>query len=316
MNKTTSILIILTAFLLAGCSKNDDFEMDNIKMSTVLSIMVKDGKAGMTTLVNDNYNVTTEYLIDNTKTDAQALQAFMPKGSFYRTTIDNYYLASTLYKNNEGTIVEYKFPRIYSFEPGNQFIYFKNGERFAMDTLALGYFHSVDAAENEVFAGFFGTREIYINGSYLLPAKAFYREGTGKITVLPMPDKNLNFNGVSCVHRSGNNIYVGGLMDFPMYWKNKEIVQLNEKYGEVNQIFTVGNDVYAVGFYNKANSKTTGHTACYWKNGLLTELEDNAVGYSIFIDGNDIYVGGAVGRFDAEYKACYWKNGKRVLLPV
>ena len=129
-----------------------------------------------------------------------------------------------------------------------------------------------------------------------------------------MPNNYFYFNGVSCIHKSGSDVYVAGKMDFPMYWKNSEMVRLHENYGEVNQIKVAGNDVYAVGFYNKKNSNSTNHTACYWKNGTLVELEDGAVAYSIFIDGNDIYTAGAKGRFNAEYKACYWKNGKRVML--
>lgn len=314
MKKFIGLLLILPMIFI-GCSKEDDLELDNFRMSTALSIFVNNGKVGMTSLVNENYNIFTEYWIDSTKTDAEGLKAFMPSGNSYRTSVDNYYLASTVYKKNDGTVVEYKFPRVYSLDPGNQLIYFKDGSRESMDTTALGAIYSVDASDAEVFAGFFGIRRYYETGNYFSPNKAFYWDGADELVELPMPANYFYFNGVSCIHKSGNDVYVGGSMDFPMYWKNKEMVRLSDKYGEVNQIKTVGNNVYAVGYYNKANSNSTGHTACYWKNGVITELEDNAIAYSIFIDGNDIYVAGAVGRFDAEYKACYWKNGKRVMLP-
>ncbi len=314
MKKTTTLLL-LTAILFAGCSREEEFQTEKFRMSTVLSIIVHDGKVGMSSLVNENYDIKTEYWIDSTKTDADGLKEFMPPGTHFRTSIDKYYLASTIFRKKDGTIVEYKFPRIYSHDPGNQLIYFKDGERFAIDTLAFGTIHSADAADGEVFAGFTGRFQTDVTGTYLLPERAFYINKTGKITHLPMPDDYTYFNGVSCVHQAGNDVFTGGLMNYPMYWKNKNIVRLNDNYGEVNQILTAGNDVYAVGFYNKSNSTSTAHTACYWKNGILTVLEDNAVAWSIFIDGTDIYVGGATGRFDAEYKACYWKNGKKVMLP-
>ena len=100
-----------------------------------------------------------------------------------------------------------------------------------------------------------------------------------------------------------------------MYWENVEPNVLNTLYGQVRQIVVSGTDVYAVGSYNKNNSNGTGHTASYWKNRVLHELEDDAQASGIFIDGTDIYVSGSIGRLPVEYKACYWKNGVRIDLP-
>ncbi|MDD2584832.1 MAG: hypothetical protein PHE99_07835, partial [Bacteroidales bacterium] len=113
-----------------------------------------------------------------------------------------------------------------------------------------------------------------------------------------------------------NNRYVGGLIGLPMYWKNSNPVILETLYGEVNQITVSGADVYAVGLYNKFNSNSTAHTACYWKNRERIDLEDNAQAYGIYIDGNDIYVAGSIGDVPARYKPCYWKNGIRVDLAI
>ena len=101
-----------------------------------------------------------------------------------------------------------------------------------------------------------------------------------------------------------------------MYWKNTDPVVLDKRFGEVWQITKSGSDIYAVGLINKYNSNSTGHTACFWKNGTLYELEDNAQAYGIFLDGNDIYVTGSVGKVPAHYRPCYWKNGVRVDLPM
>lgn len=316
MRKTIfrTLFLIIACTLLYSCSMVDEPDQIDFKSSTALSVFVKDGKVGISSLVNKNNNIFTEFWIDSTKSDIAGLTALLPAGNGFRTSINERYRASTVFKKTNGETVIYQFPRNYTLYPDNQLFYFKGSELMRMDTLALGAVHAVDAAQDEFFAGFFGRQSFAEYGAYLSPKSAFYWDGADKITVLPMPNNYFYFNGVSCIHKSGSDVYVAGKMDFPMYWKNSEMVRLNENYGEVNQIKVVGNDVYAVGFYNKKNSNSTNHTACYWKNGTLVELEDGAVAYSIFIDGNDIYTAGAKGRFNAEYKACYWKNGKRVML--
>lgn len=315
-----NLILLCAVILLAGCNLFDEPEHRDYKSSTALSIFVKDGKVGITSLVSTDYRVFTEFWIDSAKTDIEKLTKLLPAGNYFRTSIDEYYRATTVYKKNTGEVVVYRFPRNYSLHYNNQLHFYKSTETsekdtlIQIDTLAIGAIHAVDATHDEVFTGFFG-RESYAEfGAYMQPTSAFYWDGTTNITQLPMPKNYFFFKGVSCIHKSGNDVYVGGKMDFPMYWKNKEMVRLHENYGEVNQLKTVGEDVFAVGFYNKNNSNSTNHTACYWKNDELVELEDGAIAYSIFISGKDVYVAGAKGRFPAEYKACYWKNGKRVML--
>ncbi len=308
----TFILILAVSF--ASCNMFDGPEQKDFKTTTALSIFVKDGKVGVSSLVNENYNIYTEYWIDSAKTDLAGLTALLPAGNYFRTSVDRNYWASTVYRKTNGEAITYKFLRSYSLYPDNQLVYYKGDERLQMDTTALGAIHAIDAADAEVFTGFFGREKYYEAGSYLAPRVAFSWDGSGKITILPMPSNYFYFNGVSAVHKAGNDVYVAGKMDFPMYWKNKEVVRLHENYGEVNQIKVVGNDVYTVGFYNKKNSNSTNHTACYWINNTLVELEDSAIAYSIFIVGKDVYVAGATGRYDGEYQACYWKNGKKVML--
>jgi hypothetical protein len=40
----------------------------------------------------------------------------------------------------------------------------------------------------------------------------------------------------------------------------------------------------------------------FWKNGVLNELQDDAQAYGIFLDVNDIYVTGSVGRVPINYR--------------
>lgn len=310
--KTLMLLIIST--LVVSCNKDNEPELQEYRNTTALSIFVNDGKEGLSTLVSENYSVYTEFWIDGKKSDFEKLTALLPAGNYFRTSINNEYRATTVYRKKSGEVVTYQFPRNYSLYNDDLLTYYKGGERFKMDTTALGAIHSVDASGEQVFAGFFGRQSYSETGAYLQPNKAFYWDGKSKITILPMPTNYFYFTGVSCVYKFGEDVYVAGKMDFPMYWKNKEMVRLNDNYGEVNQITTQGSDVYAVGFYNKRNSNSTGHTACYWINNTLVELEDDAIAYSIFLIGKDVYVAGAKGRFPAEYKACYWKNGKITIM--
>lgn len=312
--KASFVVLFCTAFV--GC--NSFFngpDIPDFKSTIGLSVFVNNGKVGISSLVNENNVINTEYWIDGVKTDDSKFKALMAVKNYYRTSINNRYLASSVFKSGDNEFTTYKFSRYYSLNQEEQLFYYKNNQLYKMDIVALGAISAVDIVNGEIFAGFFGKKSYYEAGAYQEPATPFYWEGAEKITKLPLPDKVNRFKGVSCIHKSASgDVYVGGFLDYPMYWKNTQIVKLNELYGEVNQIITVGNDVYAVGFYNKKNSNSTGHTACYWKNGAIVELEDDAIGYGIYIDGTDIYVCGATGRVPAQYTACYWKNGKRVTL--
>jgi len=70
---------------------------------------------------------------------------------------------------------------------------------------------------------------------------------------------------------------------------------------------TSSGDVYTIGtYYNNSIG-----TACYWKNGVLTDFPAPAGAYSqangITITSNDdVYIIGSYGS-----TACYWKNGAR-----
>lgn len=315
MKRTIGLITVLFAILLTSCKMMNEPYLENFKSTTAIAIFAKDGKVGVTTLVNENYYISTEYWIDTTKTTAADLKELLPVGASYRTSIDNYSLATTVFRKLDGTLAEYKFLRQYTFDPMYQLFYFKDGNRVSMDTTALGVIQYVHAGKDEIVSGFFARRDYFEAGPVYSAAVPFYWDGKNKPVILPMPNDYFYFKGTSCIHRTGKDVYVGGDMDFPMYWKNDKMVRLSDKYGLVRQIQTQGPDVYAVGYYNKNNSSSTGHTACYWLNGELIELEDNAIAYSIFLAGKDVYVAGAIGRYDAEYKACYWKNGKRYMLP-
>jgi len=121
---------------------------------------------------------------------------------------------------------------------------------------------------------------------------------------------------------NGNDVYVGGvamLSDsfhyYPIIWKNGDVIvqQLPDSTlsGTVNDVQVNSTGVYACGsLYNQSTSR---NTPVYWKNGTINILPgNNAIATSIFISGNDVYVGGyfmdTVGML--VYRPLIWKNGQ------
>jgi len=105
----------------------------------------------------------------------------------------------------------------------------------------------------------------------------------------------------------------------PFYWKDGELEYLDACVspgsliggGYAHSIFVSGNDVYAAGWIFCKE-----HKACYWKNGVRTDLvQTPGTGYarSIYVSGSDVYVAGWIDRFDFTIP-CFWKNGVRTEL--
>jgi hypothetical protein len=81
------------------------------------------------------------------------------------------------------------------------------------------------------------------------------------------------------------DVYVGGEDDiYATIWKNGVATHLTDAsaFGGVNEVYVVGNDVYAAGYETK-NGKTS---AKLWKNGTATSLTNgtnDAEARSIFV---------------------------------
>ncbi|VBB44231.1 conserved exported hypothetical protein [uncultured Paludibacter sp.] len=305
--------IFLLSILMISCDWNDDVQQQTYDYSYGISIFVNNGKVGVTSVRNKNDAISTEYWIDSVKTDSATFTDLLPANSFYRTSINKNYIASSIFRKSDNSVVVYGFTRLENLNPYNHMMYYKDNVKVKLDTTAIGMISAAAVTDNKtVFAGYFGESAQSPSGNYLLPTKPFYWDGTS-YTKLPMPSGVSYFNGMSCIYIEGDDVYTSPKINFPMYWKNTEAVILSPLEGEVTQIKVVGTDVYAVGYYQKQSSSSI-YTACYWKNGTITELEEGAFAYGIFIDGSDVYVTGAIGIYAASYKACYWKNGERVML--
>ena len=186
-----------------------------------------------------------------------------------------------------------------------------------VDTSALGTVNDIYVNEGQIlFGGYFGELGFDETGSQNLYAESpFIWDSNSNPRELSQPEGGF-FSSISAVYMTENgDTYLAGVFSKPVYWENEELVLLESKYGSVSQFLEHEGDIYAVGQFNKENSNSTGFTACYWKNGARIDLEEDAQAHGIFIDGEDIYVSGSVGRVPVDYKACYWKNGERFDLP-
>jgi hypothetical protein len=91
--------------------------------------------------------------------------------------------------------------------------------------------------------------------------------------------------------------------------------------GQAKSIFVSAGDVYVAGWTSMHKGGEL--IPCYWKNGdridldlmLLTKNADGGVAYSIFVDGDKIYVCGAtscyIDLWNINIVPCLWKNGVR-----
>lgn len=307
------LYFLLIALILMGCS-NDDDGSNNTAYANSFSILVNaDGDVLVSGFAQKKGELKNIFWVNGEKVDSTAFNELVDKGMQYREAIDAKYRRVYAYKDLNGLSQKYQFDQGSLLEEGALF-YYRNDNMIKVDSDSLGIVSAITfSGDNPGFAGSYGEIEPTIGGRALFPTMAFFWDGADSFTELPLPSNTFNFQGTSSVYlESEDEFYVGGLCGFPMYWKNSEAIILDEQYGEVHQVTKSGSDVYAVGLFNKHNSNSGLHTAAYWKNGQLFELEDFAQAYGIYIDGADVYVTGSVGRVPVDYKPCYWKNGVRV----
>lgn len=315
MKTTKIILLFLIVFTMINCSKDNTEPAEKFECSSAYSIVKNNDKLLVSGFVYIDKKIRTKYWMDSLSVDSMTFINSLNNGNIYNVSGNNLNPVRYVHSTLSGEKDIYHFDLGFS-ENDEKIFYYKNNDIIRMDTSALGTITSVSFFNDKpYFAGHFSKiNYTESGGKSLSPKTPFFWNGNSTAIDLPLPNVFF-FRGVSCIYVDGEDSYIGGLMDFPMYWKNTEVIKLSTLYGEVHQIVKSESDVYAVGFYNKNNSNSTGHTACYWKNGELFELADNAQAYGIYIDGNDVYVSGSIGEVSSQYNACYWKNGIRVDLP-
>ncbi len=156
----------------------------------------------------------------------------------------------------------------------------------------------------------------------------------GKLTVLGDTTSNINNFGSMArgIAVNGNDVYVSGVVytgnyGYAVVWKNGVPIRLSpdSNASEATRMAVSGGDVYVLGFIHDILSQNnTGiqysSNPIYWKNGAPYTIPNATAVNSIFTNGNDVYIGGAVksayvygsgvhaGLHGA--KAAYWKNNE------
>jgi hypothetical protein len=138
------------------------------------------------------------------------------------------------------------------------------------------------------------------------------------------------------IYTVGNEVYTVGRYNLynglqilkvqPCYWKNTtrfDITDYPDRFAELSCIFVSGGDVYIGGKYlvQGTSGPTTAYQACYWKNGVRTDLPAGMDSYvhGIFVENGKVY---ATGSWKNEIwppfnsTNCYWADGQRVDLPA
>ena len=135
---------------------------------------------------------------------------------------------------------------------------------------------------------------------------------------------------------SGKDVYVAlnerGPNDGAKIWKNGELQNLGDAW--INSIFVADNDVYVTGSRaNRFEFEGLHYSVPFaqlWKNGVAQNLfeerdvvlaskedlsnVDISWTNSVFINGNDLYVLGGVGKFGHIGAVMLWKNGEAKVL--
>lgn len=140
-----------------------------------------------------------------------------------------------------------------------------------------------------------------------------------------LPTHSIYGGEALCVFVSGDDVYVGGFIDWNGYiWKNG--VRGNPLFAgggstqtHIESVFVDGDDVYAVGYDFVRDSNYIGTTRpIFFKNGVGQALDGYGIASSIFVSDGDVYVGGyesnrepypGLGVPVFRGWAALWKNG-------
>jgi hypothetical protein len=129
---------------------------------------------------------------------------------------------------------------------------------------------------------------------------------------------------------AGDDVYIAGSTPPPgaygvspaCYWKNGSVTFLYSQEnlyetGLAKAILVTNGDVHIAGdvYFGGAGLKIG--TGFYWKNDVpmpLTGHDSISYANAIALDGNDVYIAGAVAGPDHLLRAAYWKNGALTVL--
>ncbi len=211
--------------------------------------------------------------------DARALSIFIDKNDVYAggyTTNNSGRLQATIWKNNKEEIW---FEGRTDYRPIITSVYVYNGDLYAAGTIVKGYLQSV---------------------------AAYWKNGI----LQEIGEKEKQFKGES-ISVDENGVHLVGSCDegrvSAFYWTNNQIYVVNDSY-QGYSVFTTNGDVYMTG-----RSDPPAYSPQYWKNGTAhvlpgKDLAETIIATSIFVDKNDVHVGGWKMNSTHKEVAVYWKN--------
>lgn len=325
MKKLLNLSLIILAL---GCSK-DDNSTQTLPQETPVDVYIG-GSYGLSPAIWKNGESPS--LITTTGTSITISSMFIEGNDQY--LVGSEMVAgkrlATIWKNGVPTRLHTDF-----YEGQLTDIIVKNGT-----THCVGYFYETATSKPRIMylineSGVFVTS----GANYAYSKKMFIKDDVvyiaGNETTSPTDNTDRAKywrNGVSIPLSSGttdhyaNDIFVDSNNDvhicgssynagfIPKYWKNgvETLLETPDK-GHTSAILKVNNDVFIVG--GVSNFGSSNSKACYWKNGIRTDLPNTATYSSasdITTNQGNIYILGSIGGNGA----AYWKNGEIVNLTI
>jgi len=176
---------------------------------------------------------------------------------------------------------------------------------------------------------------VYMSGYYNSFVPCYWKNGVK--TDLPddtdLPAINFKASYANGIYAAGNDVYTVGSYNVkdvspynvraqPCYWKNTsrfDITDYPDRFAEATCIFVSGDDIYIGGKYlvPGTNGPIEVYQACYWKNGVKTDLPADIDSYvtDIYVENGKVY---AAGSWKNEswplfsHTRCYWADGQKV----
>ncbi|MDJ1505310.1 hypothetical protein [Xanthocytophaga agilis] len=203
---------------------------------------------------------------------------------------------------------------IFDANYGQHATLWKNGEVSLMLEQTNIYFEGLVVSGSDVYIG--GTE--YVNSQGVA---TIWKNGVASRIG---PVDGTTYTGIHDITIAGADLYAvgvrtqGGSGSEAVVWKNgvvTGVLATGAQQLDLNEIYVSGTDVYVAGFVDDGKHGS----GVVWKNGVATELTDNAThssANSIFVVGDDVYVGGFISLYYSEngsartYRSAkVWKNG-------
>ena len=198
---------------------------------------------------------------------------------------------------------------------GNNVTYWKNGTPVNLSgSLIYPATRSITIVNADVYTLTIGNNDEFQNTTV-------YWKNQAQYTIAPGSESDARSIAVT-----GDNIYIAGSTIPPggygaspaCYWINGTPVFLHaHETGLAKAILVNAGDVHIAGDIYLPGAGVQLGTAMYWKNEVplaLTGHDSLSYANALALDGDDVYIAGAVAGPDYQFHAAYWKNGSLTVL--